>query len=120
FAGTTCSSDSPPPYMLAFRLVAFSSRSGVLLPDTDGVSRFSRMEFPDMPGVSDCAGSINGSPLSPSLILPSASQNILVQKLFPGLQTEYSVIDPDGRVSHPFRTWTFGRVLSELEEAARK
>ena len=61
FAGTTCSSDSPLTYMLVVELVAFSSRSGLLLPDTSGVSRFSRMEFSDMPGVSDCAGSVSDS-----------------------------------------------------------
>ena len=56
FVGSTCSSDSPLAFMLVVRLIAFSSRSALLLPDTNGVSRFSRMRFPDMPGVCDCAG----------------------------------------------------------------
>jgi hypothetical protein len=51
FAGTTCPSDSPLTYMPVLQLVAFSGRSGVLLPDASGVSRFSRMEFSGMPGV---------------------------------------------------------------------
>jgi hypothetical protein len=61
--------------MLAVRLVAFSSRSDSLLSDTDRVSRFSRMEFPDMPGLYDCAGLIGDSRLSSPLVWPSASQN---------------------------------------------
>ena len=75
FVGTTCSSDSPPVYVLAVELVAFSSRTGLLLPVADGVSRFSRMEFPDMPGVSDCAGFMDGSPVSSPMMWPSASRN---------------------------------------------
>ncbi len=74
FVGTTCSSDSPPSRMLAVSLSAFSSRSGALLPDANGVSRFSRSEFPDVPGVSDCAGSACVSPLSSPAALPSDSQ----------------------------------------------
>ena len=56
-------------------LVAFSSRPGLLLPDACGVSRFSRMEFSDMPGVSDCAGFMSGSRLSSLTIWPSAPRN---------------------------------------------
>jgi len=75
FAGTTCSSDSPPACALVVWLFAFSSRSDVFLSDTDGVSRFSRMEFPDMPGVSDCAGFMTDLRLSSFIMWPSASQN---------------------------------------------
>src|SRR5690349_9032984 len=75
FAGTTCSSDSPPVRMLAVERVAFSSRTDVLLPVADGVSRFSRMEFPDMPGVSDCAVSLRDLRVSSPTVWPSASQN---------------------------------------------
>ena len=58
FVGTTRPSDSPPTCTLDFWLKAFSnwpvtpSTTGV-----DGVSRFLRVEFPYMPGVSDCAES---------------------------------------------------------------
>ena len=31
----------------------------------------------------------------------------------------YAVIGPDGRLSAPFRSWSFGRLLFELEAAAR-
>ena len=75
FVGTTVLSDSPPACVLVSSLIAFSSRSGVLLPDACGVSRFSRMEFPGMPGVSDCAGFMNVSRLSSPMMLPSASPN---------------------------------------------
>ena len=40
-----------------------------------GVSRFSRMEFPGMPGVCDCAGLMCGSRLSSLMMWPSASPN---------------------------------------------
>ena len=75
FAGITALSDSPLACMLAVWPIAFSSRPDVLLPGADGVSRFSRMEFPGMPGVSDCAGFIGGSRFSSPMILPSASRN---------------------------------------------
>ena len=42
---------------------------------TSGVSRFSRMEFPGMPGVCDCAGFISGSRWSSPMMWPSASPN---------------------------------------------
>ncbi|SPF49841.1 hypothetical protein SBA4_420011 [Candidatus Sulfopaludibacter sp. SbA4] len=42
----------------------------------------------------------------------------LVKKLFPGVSTEYCVINPEGRLSYPFRSWTLGRVLFEVERAA--
>ena len=40
FVGTTALSDSPPAFMLVVELVAFSSQSGLLLPDACGVSPF--------------------------------------------------------------------------------
>ena len=46
-------------FELDVRLTAFSSRPGAL--GIDGVSRFSRAEFPYMRGVSDCAESRAGS-----------------------------------------------------------
>src|SRR6266852_7277319 len=58
FVSTTRPSDSPPTCVLDFWLTAFSNRP--VTPSTtgvDGVSRFSRVEFPYMPGVSDCAES---------------------------------------------------------------
>src|SRR5688572_17960010 len=58
FVGTTQPSDSPPTYVLDFWLMAFSNRPAAsLATGTDGVSRFSRVEFPCMLGVSDCAES---------------------------------------------------------------
>ena len=75
FAGTTCSSDSPMACMLDVWLIAFSNRSGVLLPVTNGVSRFSRMEFPSVLGVSDCAGFVDASRLPSPTLSPSVSQN---------------------------------------------
>jgi len=75
FAGTTALSDSPLACMLDVELIAFSSRTGVPLPVTDGVSRFSRMEFSDMPGVCDCAEFTSGSRVSSLMLWPSASQN---------------------------------------------
>ena len=77
FVGSTCSSDSPLAFMLVVRLIAFSSRSALLLPDTNGVSRFSRMRFPDMPGVCDCAGSTSGTRFSSLIVWPSDSPNIV-------------------------------------------
>jgi len=58
FEGITQPSDSPPACMLDSRLMAFSNRPAALsTTGVDGVSRFSRVEFPCMPGVSDCAES---------------------------------------------------------------
>ena len=57
FVGTTALSDSPQAFVLGLWLIAFSNRSArYCLTDTYGVSRFSRMECPSMPGVCDCAG----------------------------------------------------------------
>src|SRR5689334_5876556 len=56
FVGITQPSDSPPTFVLGLRLTAFSNRPDDY-PGIDGVSRFSRAEFPCMPGVSDCAES---------------------------------------------------------------
>ena len=57
FAGTTCSSDSPLAFLLDLQLVAFSNRSGLLLPDTGGVSH--------------CAGFMVGSRCSSPMMWPS-------------------------------------------------
>ena len=58
YIGTTQPSDSPPACMLDFRLMTFSNRAAAIFaPGANGVSRFSRMEFPCMLGVSDCAES---------------------------------------------------------------
>jgi hypothetical protein len=61
-AHTTQPSDSPPACMLDSWLMAFSNRlAATSATGTDGVSRFSRVEFPCMPGVSDCAESVGCS-----------------------------------------------------------
>src|SRR5439155_335992 len=58
FVGTTRPSDSPSTCMLAVGLKAFANRPAASAPaGVAGVSRFSRVEFPCMPGVSDCAAS---------------------------------------------------------------
>src|SRR5208282_6653940 len=64
FVGTSRPSDSPPTCMLDFGLMAFFNRPTALFAaGVDGVSRFSRVEFPCMPGGSDCAESCGGSRL---------------------------------------------------------
>ena len=56
FAGTTRPSDSPSTCMLDFWFMTFSNRPAhEIVTGVAGVSRFSRMEFPCMLGVSDCA-----------------------------------------------------------------
>jgi hypothetical protein len=58
FVGSTQPSDSPPACMLDSRLMAFSNRpAATSATGAHGVSRFSGVEFPCMPGVSDCAES---------------------------------------------------------------
>jgi hypothetical protein len=44
----------------------------------------------------------------------------LIQKLFPsaGGNQPYWVVDPEGRLSDPLRSWSFGRFLYEIERAA--
>jgi hypothetical protein len=62
FVGTMRPSDSPPTCALDFELMPFSSQPAVgAVTGVGGVSRFSRVEFPGMPGVSDCAESAAGS-----------------------------------------------------------
>lgn len=41
----------------------------------------------------------------------------LIRKLFP-MVMEYAVVNPDVRLSNPFREWSLGRVLIEVEKAA--
>jgi hypothetical protein len=51
FAGTTRPSDSPPTFLLDLWLIAFSNRPvHYFVSGIDGVSRFSRAEFPCMQG----------------------------------------------------------------------
>jgi len=54
---------------------------------------------------------------------------MLIRKLFGrgnpaggrlGLMSLIWVVDPQGRVSEPFRSWSFGRVLFEVERAAAR
>ena len=43
----------------------------------------------------------------------------LVRKLFPeGSNPPYAIVDADARLSYPLRSWSFGRVLLELDRAA--
>src|SRR5260370_31161169 len=56
FVGTVRPSDSPSTCMLDFWFMTFSNRPAhEIVTGVAGVSRFSRMEFPCMLGVSDCA-----------------------------------------------------------------
>jgi hypothetical protein len=58
FDGNTQPSDSPSACTLDSWLMAFSNRRATSSAvGADGVSRFSRVEFPCMPGASDCAES---------------------------------------------------------------
>jgi hypothetical protein len=49
---------------------------------------------------------------------PVIADWVLLKKLFPE-GGNYRVIDPQGRVSYPFRSWTFGRILMEIESRSR-
>ena len=76
FVGTMRPSDSPQTCMSTLRLLAFFDRPTP--PSCVGVcraSRFSRMEFPHMPRVSDSAVSKDRSRLSLPFILPSPYQD---------------------------------------------
>src|ERR1700746_51271 len=73
FVGTVRPSDSPTTFMLDFWLMAFSSRPAYFhFSGDDGASRFSRVEFPCMPGFSDCAESCECSRFRIRQVLPSA------------------------------------------------
>ena len=69
FVGTMPLYDSPPPCMWVLWLIAFSHRSAALPPRTaTGVSRFSRMEFLCMHGVSDSAGPRRTRAIAPRVV----------------------------------------------------
>jgi hypothetical protein len=48
---------------------------------------------------------------------PVIADWVLLKKLFPGAGS-YLVVNPEGRLSYPFRYWSFGRILMEVERAA--
>jgi hypothetical protein len=50
---------------------------------------------------------------------PVIADWVLIKKLFPeeGPSRQW-LVNPEGRLSEPFRSWTFGRLLFELERAA--
>jgi hypothetical protein len=73
-SGATRSSDSPKTCISDARPNAFSDRSADAA-DVLGASRFPCRKFPRVLRVCDCAGLVDGSPLSPPPILPSASLN---------------------------------------------
>jgi hypothetical protein len=50
---------------------------------------------------------------------PVIADWVLIKRLFP-LQSRYWVVNPEGRLSYPFRSWSFGRLLFELESAAAR
>jgi peroxiredoxin len=50
---------------------------------------------------------------------PVIADWVLINKLFPRAGGEpYWLVDSEGRLSYPFRSWSFGRVLFEVESAA--
>src|ERR1700722_1334659 len=97
FVGSTQPSDSPSACMLDFRLMAFSNRPATST-GTDWASRFSRVEFPCMPGVSDCAESTECSrwrPLRyclPSCVTASALCSRLFRSSIPCLHVPLSTL----------------------------
>jgi len=106
FVGTTQPSDSPPTCIMDFGLMPFSiRRTGRPMVRIDGVSRFSRVEYPDMPGVSDCAESTLGSPWrrTQCCLPPRGTTSALWRRLFrssiPGLPVPLSTLRwmPRGR-----------------------
>jgi hypothetical protein len=53
---------------------------------------------------------------------PVIADWVLIKKVFPGTEGGrlYRVVNPEGRLSYPFRSWSFGRLLFEVERAAGK
>jgi peroxiredoxin len=51
---------------------------------------------------------------------PVIADWVLLRKLLPPdqIHSRYGVVNPEGRISYPFRTWSFGRLLMELERVA--
>jgi hypothetical protein len=50
---------------------------------------------------------------------PVIADWVLINKLFPGISGgPFLVVDTEGRLSDPFRSWTLGRVLMEVESVA--
>ena len=50
---------------------------------------------------------------------PVIADWVLIDKLFPAAgPSRQWVVNPEGRLSEPFRSWTFGRLLFELERVA--
>ena len=75
FVGTMGLSDFPCPCIAGMRSLTFPARTRVSSLAEHGISRFSRMEFPHMLRVSDCAGSGRNSPLTSRPVLPSAPKD---------------------------------------------
>src|SRR5262249_4681438 len=75
FFGTMQPSDFPASCVSGLRGLPFPDRSAAPPGGDAGISRFPCEEFSRMRRVSDCAGSGNGSPVTPSPVLPSASHN---------------------------------------------
>src|SRR5690242_3403812 len=71
FVGTTPQYDSSLPFMRVLSLIAFSLRPTPLLVGGNEVSRFSRMKFLCMLGVSDSAGSLCARVYCAAALLPS-------------------------------------------------
>src|SRR5690242_17998820 len=77
FAGTTPQYDSSPSFTGDLPLIAFSPRPAHLLAGDDEASRFSRMKFLRILGVSDSAGSMPHSRLPHDIVLPSGASDTI-------------------------------------------
>jgi peroxiredoxin len=53
---------------------------------------------------------------------PVIADWVLINKLFPraGGQPPYWVVNPEGRLSYPFRSWSFGSLLFEVEKTVAR
>jgi hypothetical protein len=53
-----------------------------------------------------------------SYTFPVVADWALVNKLFKPSEGQERLVNPDGQLSYPFRSWSFGRLLFEVEKTA--
>jgi hypothetical protein len=51
---------------------------------------------------------------------PVVADRVLINKLFPETGPGAKIVNPEGRLSYPFRFWSFGRLLFEVEGAVAR
>jgi AhpC/TSA family len=51
---------------------------------------------------------------------PVIADWVLIDRLFPETGQGAKIVNPEGRLSYPFRSWTFGRLLFEVERAVAR